>query len=41
MWWDGFSACTLVRVWVGAGSLVLPSYLLWFLGLCGVVFVLL
>ena len=30
-----------VRVWVGAPSLVLPSYLLWFFDLCGVVLVLL
>ena len=28
-----------VMVWVRAGSLVLPSYLLWFLRLCGVVLV--
>ena len=35
----GVLACVWVRVWVRAGSLLLPSYLLWFLGLCGVVLV--
>ena len=37
----GVLACVGVRVWVTAGSLVLLSHLLWFLGLCGVSLVLL
>ena len=39
-WW-GVLALVWVRVWVRAGSLLLLSYLLWFLGLCGVVLVML
>ena len=43
-WGEGGSGCggwrvlawLWVRVWVTTGSLLLPSYLLWFLGLCGV-----
>ena len=37
----GVLAWVWVRVWVRVGSLLLPSYLLWFLGLCGVVLVML
>ena len=48
-WGEGGSGCVglgvlawvWVRVWVRAGSLLLPSYLLWFLGLCGLVLVML
>ena len=48
-WGEGGSGCggggvlawVWVRVWVRAGSLLLPSYLLWFLGLCRVVLVML
>ena len=48
-WREGGSGCggcgvlawVWVRVWVRAGLLLLPSYLLWFLGLCGVVLMML
>ena len=48
-WGEGGSGCgglgvlawVSVRVWVRAGSLLLPSYFMWFLGLCGVVSVML
>ena len=39
-WW-GVLAWISVRVWVRAGLLLLSSYLLWFVGLCGVVLVML